>query len=154
MTLSNMLSGADAAGRVRLYAPSTVAAGSTFSHFDTELSPNALMEPFDTPEVQGQFIVDLTSGLFSDIGWQLNPGNGRIVGCDTGVDAVASGGIVLGANVQASNALCKDTAGRRTDYTACMYKYRDDMRAAGLITSTQASKLNTCIKRQSDQFGR
>lgn len=154
MTLSNMLSGADAAGRVRLYAPSTVATGSTFSHFDTELSPNALMEPFDTPEVQGQFIVDLTSGLFSDIGWQLNPGNGRIVGCDTGVDAVASGGIVLGANVQASNALCKDTAGRRTDYTACMYKYRDDMRAAGLITSTQASKLNTCIKRQSDQFGR
>lgn len=154
MTLSNMLSGADAAGRVRLYAPSTVAAGSTFSHFDTELSPNALMEPFDTPEVQGQFIVDLTSGLFSDIGWQLNPGNGKIVGCDTGVDAVASGGIVLGANVQASNALCKDTAGRRTDYTACMYKYRDDMRAAGLITSTQASKLNTCIKRQSDQFGR
>ena len=154
MTLSNMLSGADAAGRVRLYAPSTVATGSTFSHFDTELSPNALMEPFDTPEVQGQFIVDLTSGLFSDIGWQLNPGNGKIVGCDTGVDAVASGGIVLGANVQASNALCKDTAGRRTDYTACMYKYRDDMRAAGLITSTQASKLNTCIKRQSDQFGR
>ena len=154
MTLSNMLSGADAAGRVRLYAPSTVAAGSTFSHFDTELSPNALMEPFDTPEVQGQFIVDLTSGLFSDIGWQLNPGNGKIVGCDTGVEAVASGGIVLGANVQASNALCKDTAGRRTDYTACMYKYRDDMRAAGLITSTQASKLNTCIKRQSDQFGR
>lgn len=152
--LSNLTAGSDGAGRVRLYSPTTVASGSTFSHFDTVLFPDALMEPFDSPTVQGQFNVDLTPGLFADIGWTLNPGNGKIVGCDTGVDAVANGGIVLGANVQATNALCKDQSGRRTDYTACMYNYRDDMRADGLITSSQALKLNTCIKKQSDQFNR
>ena len=151
---SGLLAGADNSGRVRLYTPATYAPGSTFSHFDTALTPNALMEPFDTPEVQGQFNVDLTPGVFADIGWTLNPGNGKIVGCDTGVDAVANAGIVLGANVQATNNLCKTSAGRRTDYTACMYNYRDDMRADGLLNSSQTLKLNTCIKKQSDQFGR
>ena len=55
-----LLQGADDGGRVRLYAPTVVASGSTLSHYDTVLTPNAVMEPFDTPTEQAQVSNDLT----------------------------------------------------------------------------------------------
>ncbi len=153
VVLSSLLAGADSNGRVRLYSPTTVAGGSTFSHYDTALSPNALMEPFDTPSVQAQFNADLSPALFADIGWQINPGNGKFGYCDTGIDAVSPGGVVLGANAQATNGMCLDTTSNRTQYNACMNRYRDDMLNWGLLTGSQAQKLNACIKRQSDSRG-
>jgi hypothetical protein len=67
------LAGSDTAGRVRLYAPATLATGSTFSHFDVSLTPNALMEPFINDDLDAATSVDLTTELFQDLGWTLAP---------------------------------------------------------------------------------
>jgi hypothetical protein len=65
--------GTDGSGRVRLYAPNPVAVGSTLSHFDTTLAPNALMEPFITSSLNAAVELDLTPALFKDLGWTLKP---------------------------------------------------------------------------------
>ena len=65
------LSGANADGLVRLYAPGTVQPGSTFSHFDTVASPNLLMEPGITSTLEARINVDLTAPQYLDIGWGL-----------------------------------------------------------------------------------
>ena len=62
-----LLAGADAAGRPKMYAPSTYASGSSVSHWDVTADPDLLMEPFATPLAPGQ--VDLTRWMFADIGW-------------------------------------------------------------------------------------
>lgn len=146
--------GMDSAGRTRLYSPWVVATGSTFSHFDTTLSPNALMEPFDSPDVQAQLNVDLTPALFADIGWKLHQGGSSVGNCDTGTAATDNYGIAIGSNMSATSELCKATNTLRSGYISCMNKYRDSLLADELITQQQASKLNTCIKRQSDQYRR
>jgi hypothetical protein len=63
----DLVAGADAAGRVKVYTPSTFSGGSSVSHFDTSTDPDLLMEPFATPLPAGQ--VDLTKWHFADIGW-------------------------------------------------------------------------------------
>lgn len=142
---STLLAGADSAGRVRLYSPSVVAGGSTFSHFDTALNPNALMEPFDTPEIQSQYNIDLTPAAFQDIGWTLNPGGARIGKCDTTVDAVADGGLIIGANVAAYSAVCRvKAAGDRTKYVRCLSDRGLEMNQQGLITRTQSQNVFKC----------
>jgi hypothetical protein len=59
--------GADGAGRVFMYSPSTFASGSSVSHFDTSLEPSALMEPAITTGLSSD--VDLTRYAFADLGW-------------------------------------------------------------------------------------
>jgi hypothetical protein len=61
------LSGADNANHVLLYAPNSLAGGSSLSHFDVQGFPNLIMEPALTPSVHDD--VDLTRELFEDIGW-------------------------------------------------------------------------------------
>ena|SRR5688572_12097754 len=78
-----LLAGADAEGRVRLYAPSPIEGGSSISHFDITASPNLLMEPFINSDLTSS--VDLTQYAFADIGW---------LGATA---AVAAGGPVTGA---------------------------------------------------------
>lgn len=56
-------------GRLRLYAPTPIAAGSSVSHWDTSLSPNALMEPFRNPTTTS--FTDITSCALKDIGWTV-----------------------------------------------------------------------------------
>jgi hypothetical protein len=152
------LAGMDVNGRTRLYSPWVVATGSTFSHFDTAASPNLLMEPFDTPDIQSQITLDLTPALLRDIGWPMNDGNTRIPGpsgttCDTGVPAVADGGIATGANIAATDAMCKVGA-NRTTYYGCMNTYAGKLLADGLITSTQKAKILACARRTADNWGR
>lgn len=60
-------------GYVRLYAPDPVALGSSISHWDTTATPNLLMEPFITPDLESAVDLDLTPALFEDIGWVLLP---------------------------------------------------------------------------------
>jgi hypothetical protein len=68
-------SGVDAQGRARLYAPATVSAGSSVSHWDTSLYSNQLMEP----DITGDLIhsvaapADLTGSELRDVGWAFNP---------------------------------------------------------------------------------
>ncbi len=144
-TVPGRLAGLDAAGRTRLYSPTTVASGSTFSHFDTVLTPDALMEPFDSPTVQGQISVDLTPGLFADIGWTLNPGDAKIGNCTTNVDVVGDGGLVPGANVQAWSNLClNQSGGAKGAYQSCMDAYKGYALASGILVGNQGGKVMSC----------
>ena len=64
-------SGTDSGGRVLLYAPNPVDAGSSISHWDSSAFPHLLMEPSlasDLPHA-----VDLTLPLLQDIGWAGGP---------------------------------------------------------------------------------
>lgn len=66
-----MRAGADAAGRLLMYAPNPYQSGSSVSHYDTSAFPNLLMEPAIsgdlTHEVTPPF--DLSFPLLRDIGW-------------------------------------------------------------------------------------
>lgn len=67
------LSGADPDGFPKLFAPSPAQPGSSVSHWDTTLTPNALMEPFINADLKGATTLDLTSALMTDIGWSDGP---------------------------------------------------------------------------------
>ena len=97
LSAPGLLEGADSAGRVRLYAPEVVAGGSTFSHYDSKLTPNALMEPAINDSLAANYDLDLTPALFKDEGWGVASGNAMLAGCDTSVP-VLNGGLVAGAN--------------------------------------------------------
>src|SRR5450830_4401 len=66
-TDSTLLAGADAAGRMLLFAPNPYQDGSSVSHFDTSASPNLLMEPNISSDLP--IGVDATLPLLGDIGW-------------------------------------------------------------------------------------
>ena len=53
--------GTDAEGRVLLFTPKPIQVGSTHSHFDTSASPNLLMEPSASSDLE-VFDVDLKPG--------------------------------------------------------------------------------------------
>jgi PA domain/Secretion system C-terminal sorting domain len=59
--------GADAAGHALLYTPNPYQSGSSVSHWDTSMEPNALMEPGINSDLSSG--VDLTPDLLADIGW-------------------------------------------------------------------------------------
>jgi hypothetical protein len=61
------LAGVDAANRPLMYTPTTFASGSSVSHWDVTLSPNALMEPFINSSLHNS--VDMSLPLLHDIGW-------------------------------------------------------------------------------------
>ena len=62
-----LLAGADNGGYVQMYAPNPFQGGSSVSHYDVSLSPNALMEPAINADLHDT--VDLTDELLCDIGW-------------------------------------------------------------------------------------
>ena len=149
LALSNTrLQGTDLAGRVQLYAPRARAPGSTYSHFDVRLTPNALMEPFNTASLRANLTLDLTPALFADEGWPLETGNARIGTCDTLVPMQGPGGLVVGASVVAQSRACSLGAANRDAYVACMGDYAKKMLADGLIDTRQAGQIARCAVRQ------
>jgi hypothetical protein len=139
------LQGADDLGRPRLYTPNPVAPGSTGSHYDTAAAPNALMEPAINDSLNAALNIDITPNLLQDTGWRLNPGNAVINGCNTTIDIVDDAGLIIGANVIATNNLLLATSANKGAYKTAMRAYRDRLQNAGLITGGQASALSTCI---------
>ena len=69
------LQGADDAGHPRLYMPDPVQPGSSGSHYDTAMAPNALMEPAINDSLNAALNLDITANLLKDTGWVLNGGN-------------------------------------------------------------------------------
>jgi hypothetical protein len=61
------IAGLHPSGRVRMYSPNPYQSGSSVSHYDVSLLPNALMEPAINADLTDN--VDLTEALFRDIGW-------------------------------------------------------------------------------------
>ena len=66
---SAQYAGADASGRLLMYAPNPYESGSSVSHWDTTASPNLLMEPNVSSDLNSN--VDATLPAFRDIGWFL-----------------------------------------------------------------------------------
>lgn len=68
---STRKAGADAAGRPLLYTPSTLASGSSVSHWDITAFPNLLMEPNINSDLTLTVSPpkDITLPLLKDIGW-------------------------------------------------------------------------------------
>jgi hypothetical protein len=65
------LAGADSAGRILMYTPTTLSPGSSVSHYTTEAKPDQLMEPAINSDLTHQVTPprDLTFPLLRDIGW-------------------------------------------------------------------------------------
>ena len=141
------LQGADNAGRPRLYTPNPVEPGSTGSHYDTALAPNALMEPAINDSLNAALNIDLTADLLQDTGWHLNPGNALIAGCNTTIDIVDDAGLIIGANVQATNNLLLRTSANKGAYKNAMKAYRDRLVGAQLITTAQGNALMSCVNK-------
>ena len=66
-TASALLSAGKVGTHVRMYATNPQEPGSSVSHFDTTLTPNELMEPFDT----GTTFQSITEAAFEDIHWNF-----------------------------------------------------------------------------------
>jgi hypothetical protein len=66
-----LLAGADAGGHVLMYSPNPFQSGSSVSHWDVSLTPNALMEPAINNDLHDN--VDLTRDAFDDLGWFGRP---------------------------------------------------------------------------------
>lgn len=141
-----LLQGADANGRVLLYAPTARAPGSTYSHFDTRLTPNALMEPFNTASIQANLNLDLTPALFEDEGWPLDKGTARIGNCDTGVPIQEDGGLVVGANLLAQDRVCRIGARNHGQYVNCMDNYTAGLAARGILVGGTGNVMR-CVAR-------
>ncbi len=62
-----LLAGADNSNRPLVYAPNPYQSGSSVSHWDVTMTPNALMEPAINTDLHNT--VDLAHGQMSDIGW-------------------------------------------------------------------------------------
>lgn len=141
---ASKLQGADNAGRPRLYMPNPVVGGSSGSHYDTALAPDALMEPAINTSLRSALNIDISANLLQDTGWVINAGNARIGNCDTSIDVVDDAGIIVGANVEAQSAVCQINAPDRGAYQSCMEAYKDRMVLSGLISGKQGGKLMAC----------
>lgn len=142
--------GTDDAGRALMYAPATLATGSTFSHFDISHTPNALMEPSINQDLDSNFRLDLTPALYQDLGWTLNAGNATTNGgtCNTGVPAVEGVGLIGGANLQAADALCRNAHGSGTSaYRSCIAPFVTRLRDLGFVPKSKASAVTLCTRR-------
>lgn len=58
-------------GRLRMYTPGLLSAGSSVSHWDISLSPDQIMEPFATGNDQVTEGIGLSSCALENLGWQL-----------------------------------------------------------------------------------
>lgn len=146
----NAFAGTDDSGRALLYSPATLATGSSFSHFDTSHSPNALMEPAINQDLDGTVRLDLTPALYQDLGWMVNEGNATTNGgsCDTGIPALQEPGLIGGAKLQAADAMCRDTYGSGTaGYRGCIAPFVTQLRELGFVPKSKASALTLCTKR-------
>ncbi|MEP6633642.1 MAG: PA domain-containing protein, partial [Luteimonas sp.] len=142
--------GSDATGRARLYAPATLAQGSTFSHYDARMFPNALQEPAINQDLDGNFRVDLNPALYQDIGWVLNTGNAktRNGACDTGVKVLVNPGLIGGANLQAADKLCRrSNVGNSLGYRSCVNGFVNRLATAGLIPNALDPAIKACTIR-------
>jgi hypothetical protein len=139
--------GTDAQGRPRLYAPTTLATGSTFSHFDVSHTPNAVMEPAINDDLDANMRLDLTPALFADLGWGINTGNATTRGgaCNAGVPVVLEGGLVAGANLQAADAMCRGNTEGTGDYRRCIAPFVAAVRNTGLVRNK--IQLSSCTIR-------
>jgi hypothetical protein len=133
------LAGADANGRVRLYAPTVYAPGSSISHFDTVASPNLLMEPAITSTLRSSASVDLTAAYFEDIGWKTEL---SVAGCGKGSGALAT--TTTGTFLASPVFACANAAPNKGQFQACSTQYFNRLRDAGIINGAYKGTFSSC----------
>jgi hypothetical protein len=129
-------------GYVRLYAPRTVALGSSISHYDITATPNLLMEPSITGSLRSNENLDLTPALMQDIGWKLE--TLKVGTCDTGVANALPNGQMLHVGVES----CAVGARNKGQFTACVNQLTNAAKEAGLLTGRQHAAITTCTARR------
>lgn len=140
-----LTAGTDADGNVKLYAPTALAQGSSFSHYDTSLTMNALMEPFINDSLSADVLVDLTPALFKDVGWTVNGGNQMLLDCDTGVPISVAGGVIAGANIYASAKAYAGGAANLLVYRDAIRGHVDGLADDEVITAEQHTSAMACL---------
>jgi len=140
-----LTSGTDDDGNVKLYAPTALAQGSSFSHYDTSLTMNALMEPFINDSLSADVLLDLTPALFKDVGWTVNGGNQMLLDCDTGVPTSVTGGLIAGANIYASAKAFAGGAENLLVYRDQIRDHADVLADDEVITPDQHTSLLACL---------
>lgn len=128
-------------GYVRLYAPRTVALGSSISHFDISAAPNLLMEPSINGDLRSATNLDLTPALMQDVGWRLE--TLKVGACDSGVPATLANGQLLHVNVEQ----CAAGARNHGQFVSCMTAVTNTAKAAGLLTGSQQGAVMSCAGR-------
>ncbi len=86
----------DSEGRLRLFAPSPLQPGSSVSHYDSQATPNLLMEPAINAGLP--LTLDLSRQLMRDIGWKRDT-DGNVTPDTITAVAPASGTVLVGASV-------------------------------------------------------
>jgi hypothetical protein len=167
------LSGADAGGFPLLYAPNPVEPGSSVSHWDTTLTPNALMEPFISSDLKGATTLDLTPDQMFDVGWKDGPhcpvgSDDRATvmfgSCSTGVSntkgpfgfSLGLGGrpngnaygvdVNGGCYIQDMINACR-LQGSRARVNSCVTHTTDYLERIGVITSLEGRAIRACASR-------
>ncbi|MCD0279661.1 hypothetical protein JWH04_12055 [Xanthomonas melonis] len=142
---ATLLQGADDSGRTLLYTPPAALPASTLTHFDPDLHPDMLMEPFTASESSVHLHAGLVPAMFADIGWGVNRGPARLGNCPTQVPILEPGGFIPGANVQAVSNLCRSrNAGNRFGYMACMKEHAGALQNQGAISFLQQLSVLAC----------
>lgn len=125
-------------GKVRMYAPTVVALGSSISHFDIVAVPNLLMEPSINADLRSARNLDLTPSLMQDVGWSLE--SLKIGECDTGVANVLPNGDLLHVGVEAC------AAGDPSQFGRCVAKLALDAKRADLLPQFGVLKILRCLR--------
>lgn len=143
---------------VNLFATGTLTAGYAFgtARFGPPATPanfmlvddgNALMDPSINADLDANFRLDLTPALYREEGWRTNEGTALIGTCNTTVSVLEEGGIVIGANVQAQDNVCRASSPNKALYLRCMNDYRKDLQDQGLISGRQGGQITSCAAR-------
>lgn len=115
---ANGFLGGDVSGRGYLYAPATLSAGSSVSHWDTTAFPNLLMEPVINQDLTHS--LDLTVNLLADTGWSISdagPASFDAGTCPAPGQPDAGGG---GGGGGSSNSGCTTSAGPPSPWLALL----------------------------------
>lgn len=142
----NRFYGLDSGGNMRLFTPATYQAGSSFSHIDTDMTPNFLMEPAETKTLRADVMIDVALEMFEEMGWPTNRnGTAKLGSCDTTVP-VYRDSFIPGANLIAQNNLCRtSSAGNRSQQLRCMNDHISSLHAQSLITPLEMAKARQCV---------
>jgi hypothetical protein len=139
------LAGTDTLGRLQLYAPTTLATGSSFSHYDTRLTPNAVMEYAINSDLITAYTMDLTPALLMDEGWKTNRTNQFLLTCDTGVPTSSAGGPIIGANLYSYARISANAAANVAAYRSAVRAHADSLFSMGFLSSGQKASVDACF---------
>jgi hypothetical protein len=155
------LTGTDAGGRPRVFAPTTYTPGSSISHWDTVSQPNQIMEPAINADLPHSVEPpeDLTLPEMRDVGWfpdadtdgfpddadqcdaSIQTPTVVIDGCDSGVPNTL---LTTGCTISDEIAKCAAGAGNHGGFVSCVTHFTNELKKAGIITGAQKGAIQSC----------